>query len=45
MKRTVDQDDYSELCEKHDFFKILGYDGFETKIWLLFKHLLMEQLV
>ncbi|MGY5151744.1 MAG: hypothetical protein ACW9XA_05695 [Candidatus Nitrosopumilus sp. bin_6a] len=41
---TVTQEEYSKLCEKYDFFKKIGFEGFETKIWLVFKALVDEQV-
>lgn len=36
---TVTQEEYSKLCNEYDFFKKVGFKGFETKIWLIFKAL------
>lgn len=36
---VVTQDEYSKLCDKFELFKMMGFDGFETKLWLTFKAL------
>ena len=35
----VTNDDYLALCEKYEFFNQVGFEGFETKVWLIFKAL------
>ena len=36
---VVTNDDYLLLCEKYNLFKHLRFEGFETKVWLVFKAL------